>query len=84
MNNRQMCPRCRCCEMIVESETCWNCWGRGKFDLSADDPDVAPGEYETCVECEGRGTITYERCLGRCDKSGKHWRQYTRGFPRTV
>lgn len=48
------------CGLELEFEDCWQCGGEGGRDLYEEDPlAFAPGEWASCTECRGVGTIPY-------------------------
>lgn len=70
--DKEICPRCNCCEM--DWEECPDCGGdggRGWDDLQFEDPLwYDKDSWEPCDTCDGKGG--WSVCLGRCDKDGKH------------
>jgi len=61
----EICPRCYCCDLVSETETCWQCGGfedEGDWDWP---PDV-------CSVCNGEGELSYKVCIGGCDENGNH------------
>lgn len=70
----EICPRCRCCEIVYED--CENCGGEGVTDHDCGE-DVCcclnPYDNVRCDIC--RGECTFPRCLGRCNSEGQHERR---------
>lgn len=64
--DHEICPKCYCCDYVVEHEPCWACAGMGSFE-----DDWQFGE-EICSECAGEGELSYKVCIGRCDENGEH------------
>ena len=70
-NDKTLCPRCKCCEMVWEE--CWNCGGEGTdgHDCGEDCCCCAdPEDNVRCDICNGKGG--YMICIGHCDENGKH------------
>lgn len=66
----ELCPRCRCCELVTED--CENCGGEwlDGHECGEDCCCCAdPKENVPCDICQGKGY--FRTCLGRCD-NGKH------------
>jgi DnaJ-class molecular chaperone len=64
----ELCPKCRCCEMM--SEPCESCNGEGVYIEEADGIETDEDEAFTCDICLGKGYFTF--CCGECDENGKH------------
>lgn len=75
-SGHEICPKCYCCDLVDESETCWQCGGFWEeFDDARND-----GPYSVCDVCDDEGKIYWKACIGRCDENGEH-RQREAGEP---
>lgn len=67
----EICPRCGCCSF--DWERCDTCGGEGLDGHDCGEDTcccLCPEENQTCDVCYGKGG--WHKCLGRCDKDGKH------------
>jgi len=70
-DDREICPRCGCCEMCPEE--CPNCGGDGVAGHECGEDCCCcqyPEDNVRCDICGGKGYFMI--CLGRCDADGKH------------
>ena len=66
-----MCPRCHCCEMVLQE--CEACGGEGVSGHDCGEDCCCckdPEENVRCEFCEGAGC--WDRCSGDCDENGNH------------
>ena len=71
MSDRQMCPFCKCCEVM--SEPCEQCGGDGVFGHDCGEDTcccLEPEENEDCELCFGLGY--FKMCIGGCDGQTIH------------
>jgi hypothetical protein len=68
--NKNICSRCECCELIIES--CEECEGGLSGHECGEDTCCCkfPEDNVRCEFCGGRGYLAV--CLGSCDENGKH------------
>lgn len=73
IDEHELCPRCRCCE--IGPEDCDACGGEGTFGHDCGEDTCCcldPEENVACDNCLGRGFFFV--CIGNCDANGQHQR----------
>lgn len=78
-NDKELCERCGCCELVWQS--CEQCGGDGVFGHDCGEDTCCcldPEEDDPCEICDGEGG--WMRCVGHCEDDG-HCREETTDEP---